>query len=154
MIFPELDSQVPDFRMMAVKPIASVKDSVLYTCSAAVNSTGVSIQFLINFKNLTQFCGTAPRNRHCRSPHVFRRKTIVIPPLVLLDSKVRLPVHSRCLCGGRETNKGKKEYLQFETQHGKRLMCRSAGIGSGLVPFLVPALQALSGTWAGFWLFT
>ncbi|XP_077538962.1 uncharacterized protein LOC144151715 isoform X2 [Haemaphysalis longicornis] len=93
--------KVPDFRMMAVKPVASVRDPVLYTCSAAVSDVGkLAIRFLINFRNLTEFCADALK---CRVPPITRsRKNVVRGPLIIYDSQLEfsstVPVEGTVSC--------------------------------------------------------
>ncbi|XP_064479774.1 uncharacterized protein LOC135393210 [Ornithodoros turicata] len=78
--------KVPDFRMMAVKPAGSIKDSVIYTCSAASNESDVDIRFLINFRNLTDFC--APTT-FCRSPpRVGQRTSHVLGSLSIYEAQL------------------------------------------------------------------
>ncbi|CAN8009614.1 unnamed protein product, partial [Ixodes pacificus] len=82
--------KVPDFRMMAVKPVATISDSVIYTCSAAVNRPRVSISFLINFNDLASFCGPKPLGTTCQfRPHVVTRRNLVLPPLTIFEAQVR-----------------------------------------------------------------
>nr|XP_037276610.1 uncharacterized protein LOC119169685 [Rhipicephalus microplus] len=78
--------KVPDFRMMAVKPLASVHDSILYTCSAASSDPQpLNIRFLINFRNLTDFCRDGLK---CKAPPITRsRFNVVRGPLVIYDSQ-------------------------------------------------------------------
>ncbi|XP_077541227.1 uncharacterized protein LOC144153457 [Haemaphysalis longicornis] len=79
--------KVPDFRMMAVKPVASVRDPILYTCSAAVSDVGkLAIRFHIDFRNLTEFCADGLK---CRMPPITRSRTNVVSgPLVIYDSQL------------------------------------------------------------------
>ncbi|XP_075743107.1 uncharacterized protein LOC119169685 isoform X3 [Rhipicephalus microplus] len=80
--------KVPDFRMMAVKPLASVHDSILYTCSAASSDPQpLNIRFLINFRNLTDFCRDGLK---CKAPPITRsRFNVVRGPLVIYDSQLQ-----------------------------------------------------------------
>ncbi|CAN8032008.1 unnamed protein product, partial [Ixodes persulcatus] len=84
--------KVPDFRMMAVKPVATISDSVIYTCSAALNRSRLSIRFLINFNDLASFCGPKPLGTTCQfRPHVVTRRNLVLPPLTIYEAQVRFP---------------------------------------------------------------
>ncbi|KAK8774515.1 hypothetical protein V5799_010957 [Amblyomma americanum] len=93
--------KIPDFRMMAVKPLASVRDSVLYTCSAASeDAEPLDIRFLINFRNLTDFCKD---DLKCKAPPITRSRTNVVrPPLVIYDSQLEfsstVPVEGTVSC--------------------------------------------------------
>lgn len=93
--------KVPDFRMMAVKPVASVRDPILYTCSAAVSDVGrLKIRFLINFRNLTEFCADGLK---CKAPPITRsRQNVVRGPLVIYDSQLEfsstIPVEGTVSC--------------------------------------------------------
>ncbi|KAM7288288.1 uncharacterized protein ISCGN_028540 [Ixodes scapularis] len=81
--------KVPDFRMMAVKPVATISDSVIYTCSAAVNRARLSISFLINFNDLASFCGPKPLGTTCQfRPHVVTRRNLILPPLTIYEAQL------------------------------------------------------------------
>ncbi|XP_065296396.1 uncharacterized protein [Dermacentor albipictus] len=93
--------KVPDFRMMAVKPLASVRDSILYTCSAASSDPqALAIRFLINFRNLTDFCMDGLK---CKVPPITRsRSNVVRGPLVIYDAQLEfgstVPVEGTVSC--------------------------------------------------------
>ncbi|KAL1416481.1 hypothetical protein MTO96_000758 [Rhipicephalus appendiculatus] len=87
--------------MMAVKPLASVHDSILYTCSAASSDPQpLNIRFLINFRNLTDFCRDGLK---CKAPPITRsRFNVVRGPLVIYDSQLEfgstVPVEGTVSC--------------------------------------------------------